>query len=174
MAPACTVISWYQTHYSYQHALVAGAWRIDLDGKHVTRVTEAEENAAKQYLIARKTEMATRNAADKVISVTPPKPTAASIIENHIPADTPQDETPCPNATNGALEPIPQPDPQNANALGTMTFGTSAVLPLTPGTWYYRVRGFDFSLRTGSQQMTWSDPAKIVVAKPKFKIVPGK
>ncbi len=68
----------------------------------------------------------------------------------------------------------PQPDPQNAGALGTMTFGTSAVLPLTPGTWYYRVRGFDFSLRTGSQQMTWSDPAKIVVAKPKFKIVGGK
>jgi hypothetical protein len=67
----------------------------------------------------------------------------------------------------------PQPDPQNGNALGTMTFGTSAVLPLTPGTWYYRVRGFDFSLRTGSQQMTWSDPAKIVVAKPKFKIVGG-
>ena len=68
----------------------------------------------------------------------------------------------------------PEPDPQNANALGTLTFGTSVVLPLSPGTWYYRVRGFDFSLRSGSQQMTWSDPAKIVVAKPKFKIVPGK
>jgi hypothetical protein len=68
----------------------------------------------------------------------------------------------------------PQPDPQNQNALGTMTTGTSAVLPLTPGTWYYRVRGFNFSLRTGSQQMSWSDPAKIVVAKPKFKVVPGK
>jgi hypothetical protein len=67
----------------------------------------------------------------------------------------------------------PEPDPENQNALGTMTFGTSAVLPLKPGTWYYRVRGFDFSLRTGSQQMSWSDPAKIVVAKPKFKIVGG-
>lgn len=67
-----------------------------------------------------------------------------------------------------------QPDPQNANALGTMTTGTSAVLPLTPGTWYYRVRGFDFSLRTGAQQMSWSDPAKIVVAAPRFKILPGK
>jgi hypothetical protein len=67
----------------------------------------------------------------------------------------------------------PEPDPQNANALGTMTFGTSVVLPLKPGTWYYRVRGFNFSLRTGSQQMTWSDPAKIVVAKPKFKVVGG-
>src|SRR5919204_2724190 len=68
----------------------------------------------------------------------------------------------------------PEPDPENQNALGTMTMGTSAVLPLKPGTWYYRVRGFDFSLRTGSQMMSWSDPAKIVVAKPKFKIVGGK
>jgi hypothetical protein len=58
-------------------------------------------------------------------------------------------------------------------ALGTMTFGTSAVLPLSPGTWYYRVRGFDFSLRTGSQQMSWSDPARIVVAKPRFRVVGG-
>src|SRR5919204_5378801 len=67
----------------------------------------------------------------------------------------------------------PQPNPQNGNALGTMTSGTSAVLPLSPGTWYYRVRGFDFSLRTGSQQMSWSDPARIVVAKPKFRVVGG-
>ena len=67
----------------------------------------------------------------------------------------------------------PQPDPENQNALGTMTFGTSTVLPLKPGTWYYRVRGFGFSLRTGSQEMSWSDPAKIVVAKPKFKVVGG-
>ena len=68
----------------------------------------------------------------------------------------------------------PQPNPQNQNAPGTLTLGTSVVLPLTPGTWYYRVRGFNFSLRTGAQQMSWSDPAKIVVAKPKFTIVPGK
>jgi hypothetical protein len=68
----------------------------------------------------------------------------------------------------------PQPNPQNQGALGTMTPGTSAVLPLTPGTWYYRIRGFNFSLRTGAQQMSWSDPARIVVAKPKFRVVPGK
>jgi hypothetical protein len=67
----------------------------------------------------------------------------------------------------------PEPDPQNGNALGTMTFATSAVLPLSPGTWYYRVRGFNLSLRTGSQEMSWSDPAKIVVAKPRFKVVGG-
>jgi hypothetical protein len=36
------------------------------------------------------------------------------------------------------------------------------------------VRGFNVSLRTGSQEMSWSDPARIVVAKPRFKIVPGK
>ena len=69
----------------------------------------------------------------------------------------------------------PEPDPQNQNSLGRITLGTSTVLPLKPGTWYYRVRGFNYALPTGAQQMSWSDPARIVVAKPKFKIVkPGK
>ncbi len=67
----------------------------------------------------------------------------------------------------------PDQDPENQNALGRMTLGTSAVLPLKPGTWYYRVRGFSFALRTGAQEMSWSDPARIVVAKPKFRIVGG-
>jgi hypothetical protein len=52
-----------------------------------------------------------------------------------------------------------------------MTAATSAVLPLTTGTWYYRVRGFDYNLPTGVQQMSWSDPQQLDVAKPKFKIV---
>jgi hypothetical protein len=68
----------------------------------------------------------------------------------------------------------PEPNPQNQNALGTLTLGTSTVLPLKPGTWYYRVRGFNYALPTGAQQMSWSDPAKIVVAKPKFKVVGGR
>jgi hypothetical protein len=67
----------------------------------------------------------------------------------------------------------PEPNPENSNAPGTMTLGTAAVLPLSPGTWYYRVRGFDYSLPTDAQQMSWSDPAKIVLAKPKFRIVGG-
>ena len=67
----------------------------------------------------------------------------------------------------------PEPNPQNQNALGTLTLGTSVVLPLPAGTWYYRVRGFNYTLPTGAQQMSWSDPAKIVVAKPKFKVVGG-
>jgi hypothetical protein len=45
------------------------------------------------------------------------------------------------------------------------------VLPVGSGIWYYRVRGFDYSLPTGSQQMSWSDVAKLVVAKPRFRIV---
>ena len=40
------------------------------------------------------------------------------------------------------------------------------------GTWYYRVRGIDYNLPTGVQQMGWSDPEKLVVTKPKFSIVP--
>ena len=62
---------------------------------------------------------------------------------------------------------------QTSAGPGVMAWGTSAVLPLTPRTWYYRVRGFDFSLPTNAQQMSWSDPSKIVVAKPKFKVVGG-
>ena len=46
------------------------------------------------------------------------------------------------------------------------TFTTSAVLPLRPGTWRYRVRGFDYNLPTGAQAMAWSRPAKLVVAAP--------
>jgi hypothetical protein len=67
----------------------------------------------------------------------------------------------------------PQPNPQNQGALGTMTLGTSAVLPLPAGTWWYRVRGFNLNLPTGAQQMSWSDPSRIAVAKPKFRVVGG-
>jgi len=52
-----------------------------------------------------------------------------------------------------------------------MTQNTSLVLPVTPGIWWYRVRGFDYSLPTNDQYMSWSDPVKLVVATPKFKIV---
>jgi hypothetical protein len=66
----------------------------------------------------------------------------------------------------------PEPDPAT-NALGMLTPNTSAVLPLEPGTWYYRVRGYSYSLPTGSQALSWSDPQKIVSAKPTFKVVDG-
>jgi hypothetical protein len=54
-----------------------------------------------------------------------------------------------------------------------LTYGTSATLPLTAGTWYYRVRGINLTLPAGARAMAWSDPLPIVVAKPKFKIVGG-
>jgi hypothetical protein len=66
------------------------------------------------------------------------------------------------------------PEVASSGTPGLMTFSTSVVLPVGPGTWWYRVRGFDYSLPTGAQQMSWSDPAKLVVAAPKFAIVPVK
>jgi hypothetical protein len=63
------------------------------------------------------------------------------------------------------------PQTAPAGSLGLMTGSTSVVLPVGPGTWWYRVRGFDYSLPTGAQQMSWSDPVKLVVAPPKFKLV---
>jgi hypothetical protein len=51
-----------------------------------------------------------------------------------------------------------------------LTLATSAVLPLHPGTWYYRVRSFDYNLPTGAQEMSWSAPIRIVVAAPQLRI----
>jgi hypothetical protein len=64
----------------------------------------------------------------------------------------------------------PELDPRSSTK-GFLTFSTSDVLPLSAGTWWYRVRGIDYNLPTGVQQMGWSSVQKIVVSKPKFKIV---
>ena len=65
------------------------------------------------------------------------------------------------------------PELASTGTPGMLTSSTSVVLPVGPGTWYYRVRGFDYSLPTGAQQMSWSDPVKLVVAAPKFSIIGG-
>jgi hypothetical protein len=52
-----------------------------------------------------------------------------------------------------------------------VTWATSAKLPLTPGTWYYRVRGLDYLLMGSKPQTSWSDPVRIVVTKPRFRVV---
>jgi hypothetical protein len=52
-----------------------------------------------------------------------------------------------------------------------MTPSTATVLPLAAGTWYYRVRGFDYNLPTGAQMLAWTDAEELDVAKPQFKIV---
>src|SRR5713226_8814488 len=66
---------------------------------------------------------------------------------------------------------VPQVTP-GTSAKGFLTPGTSTVLPIgkTPGSWWYRVRGLDYSLPTGAQQMGWSEPANIIVTKPTFQI----
>jgi hypothetical protein len=47
---------------------------------------------------------------------------------------------------------------------------TSAVLPLTPGRWYYRVRGLN-PLLPGKPEMTWSKPVALKIARPRYKVV---
>jgi hypothetical protein len=51
-----------------------------------------------------------------------------------------------------------------------MTPSTSTILPLSVGTWYYRVRGFDYNLPTANQMLSWSDTEKLAVAPPTFRI----
>jgi hypothetical protein len=52
-----------------------------------------------------------------------------------------------------------------------LTFSTSALLPLRPGNWYYRVRGIDLLMTGTKTALSWSDPVRLVVTKPRFKIV---
>jgi sRNA-binding protein len=44
------VLGWYQRHFGYQHNLVAGAKRVDLNGKVVAIVTEQEAMAARKKI----------------------------------------------------------------------------------------------------------------------------
>jgi hypothetical protein len=64
---------------------------------------------------------------------------------------------------------VAEADPSTGDK-GTLTAATSTVLPLGAGTWWYRVRGFDYNLPSGVQQMSWSAPQRIVVAPPTFKV----
>ena len=49
-----------------------------------------------------------------------------------------------------------------------LTYGTSALLPLQPGKWWYRVRGINLALPAGARAMAWSKRQPLVVAKPTF------
>ena len=53
----------------------------------------------------------------------------------------------------------------------TPTSSTSYVLPLGPGTWYYRVRGLNAFIPGNEPLMSWSDPTRLVVAPPSFRVV---
>lgn len=57
--------------------------------------------------------------------------------------------------------------------LGSLiTPATSSMLPLVPGTWYYRVRGYNHLLLK-RPQMAWSAPTALTVSKPMFTVVRG-
>lgn len=50
------------------------------------------------------------------------------------------------------------------------TPATSVMLPLTPGTWWYRVRGINESV-PGNQKMAWSKHVPIRIKSPTFSVV---
>jgi hypothetical protein len=54
----------------------------------------------------------------------------------------------------------------------TRTYSTSAMLPLSPGKWYYRVRGINPYL-PGNTKMSWSGPMPVLIAKPTFSVQAG-
>lgn len=51
------------------------------------------------------------------------------------------------------------------------TEGTAAVLPVSPGEWWYRVRARNPYLPGVVKRMAWSTPHRIKVAKPRFAVV---
>ena len=51
-----------------------------------------------------------------------------------------------------------------------MTCATSVLLPVGPGSWWYRIRGI-FSLPGTARAMTWSDPIELRVARPTFAVI---
>lgn len=54
----------------------------------------------------------------------------------------------------------------------TRTYATSAVLKMSPGLWYYRVRGLN-AAQVGTPAMTWSAPVAVKVVRPTFQISRG-
>lgn len=71
-APALltAAVNWYQSHFGYHYALQAGAERIGLNGKVVTKVTPQEATAAQNYIADRQREMNERNKNSPIEAVT--------------------------------------------------------------------------------------------------------
>ena len=64
------------------------------------------------------------------------------------------------------------PELMSTGTAGYLTLATAALLPLKPGTWWYRVRGISWRLPQNAQYMSWSDPTRIVAARPTFVVKP--
>jgi hypothetical protein len=62
-------------------------------------------------------------------------------------------------------------DPHRWRAAGHIrTPATSALLPVSGGTWWYRVRGINPSL-PGDQRSNWSQKVRIRIAQPTYRVV---
>jgi hypothetical protein len=59
---------------------------------------------------------------------------------------------------------------RNEAKIALTTPATAAVLPVSPGRWYFRVRGLNFSLPK-KPEMTWSQPVVLRISKPRFKVI---
>jgi sRNA-binding protein len=88
------VVRWYESYWTYQYGLVAGAKRIDLDGVEVGTVTPAEEREAKARTHSEKLKKAEREAASyrpRAVELLPainrPQTGAAPVIKE-VPAPT--------------------------------------------------------------------------------------
>lgn len=79
--------------------------------------------------------------------------------------------TPVPGAETYQVEWSATRYPWRAVKRLDVTGGTAVSLPLKSGAWWYRIRGVDPAMPVGRQVMTWSEPLRITVAKPKFRLV---
>jgi ProQ/FINO family len=75
------VLDWYQSHFTYRRGLIAGAERVDLDGKKARTVTPKEQQRdGRDWIAARKKEQAAIATLDAPwpsvpISLPPPRET---------------------------------------------------------------------------------------------------
>ena len=81
---------------------------------------------------------------------------------------------PVPGADTYEVEWSPTRYPWRAVKRLAIDGGTATILPLTPGSWWYRIRGIDNALPVGHQTMTWSQPLQLTVARPKFHLVASR
>jgi sRNA-binding protein len=56
-AKLAQALDWYQSHFSYQYSLIAGAVRVDLNGNRAGTVTPSEQKEAHKQIRERKAEL---------------------------------------------------------------------------------------------------------------------
>jgi hypothetical protein len=81
---------------------------------------------------------------------------------------------PAPGATGYEVQWSKKSSPWKTALSPAYTAATSLLVDtLTPGTWYYRVRGIDPYVPGPVKQMSWSAPVGITITKPRFAVESG-